>query len=93
MFRIAYYLIQLLFIGYTTSLNVHFIVHSHDVTVSLIPVKRQDAGWKKTVDEYYVGFDVAIPASVQWTLDSATMSLSEEPHRKFVFAEIAFFKR
>jgi alpha-mannosidase len=64
-------------------IQIHIVPHSHD-----------DAGWLKTVDQYYYGLRQDIqPAGVQYTLDTILMSLSSDRHRRFTFAEMAFFER
>jgi len=64
-------------------LNVHVVAHTHD-----------DVGWLKTVDEYYMGANNSIQnAGVQYILDSVMLALAENPDRKFIYVEIAFFKR
>ncbi|XP_071696221.1 alpha-mannosidase-like [Rutidosis leptorrhynchoides] len=64
-------------------LNVHLVPHSHD-----------DVGWLKTVDQYFIGSNNSIQgACVENVLDSVVMSLVRDPNRKFIFAEMAFFKR
>ncbi|PWA40843.1 alpha-mannosidase [Artemisia annua] len=64
-------------------LNVHLVPHSHD-----------DVGWLKTVDQYFVGSNNSIQgACVENVLDSVVMSLVRDPNRKFIFAEMAFFRR
>ena len=64
-------------------LQVHLVPHSHD-----------DAGWLKTVDQYYWGLRQDIqPASVQYILDTVVASLGVNPNRRFTFAEISFFSR
>ncbi|KAL4437798.1 hypothetical protein ABPG77_005710 [Micractinium sp. CCAP 211/92] len=64
-------------------LNVHIVCHSHD-----------DAGWLKTVDQYYYGANNTIQvAGVQYILDTVVQALQANPHRKFVYAEMAFFTR
>ena len=64
-------------------LNVHIVPHTHD-----------DVGWLKTVDEYYTGQNNSIQhAGVRYILDSVIRSLAEDPERKFVYAEQAFFQR
>ncbi|KAI3502829.1 hypothetical protein L1887_31172 [Cichorium endivia] len=64
-------------------LNVHLVPHSHD-----------DVGWLKTVDQYFIGSNNSIQgASVENVLDSVVMSLLRDPNRKFIFAEMAFFRR
>ncbi|XP_051050981.1 lysosomal alpha-mannosidase isoform X2 [Phodopus roborovskii] len=64
-------------------LNVHLLPHTHD-----------DVGWLKTVDQYYYGIlnDVQ-HASVQYILDSVVSSLLEDPTRRFIYVEMAFFSR
>ncbi|CAN0078829.1 unnamed protein product, partial [Ectocarpus sp. 4 AP-2014] len=65
------------------SLNVHLVCHTHD-----------DAGWLKTVDQYFYGANNTIAhAGVQYILDSVVSALEEDPERKFVYAEQAFLWR
>ena len=62
---------------------MHIVPHTHD-----------DVGWLKTVDEYYTGQNNSIQhAGVRYILDSVVRSLAEDPERKFVYAEQAFFQR
>lgn len=64
-------------------LNVHLVPHTHD-----------DVGWLKTVDQYYVGSNSSIQAAaVEYILDSFINALQEDPNRKFIYVEMAFFKR
>ncbi|TKY62976.1 Alpha-mannosidase protein [Spatholobus suberectus] len=64
-------------------LNVHLVAHTHD-----------DVGWLKTVDQYYVGSNNSIQgACVQNALDSMVHALLADKNRKFIYVEIAFFKR
>ncbi|XP_076427921.1 lysosomal alpha-mannosidase isoform X4 [Peromyscus maniculatus bairdii] len=64
-------------------LNVHLLPHTHD-----------DVGWLKTVDQYYYGILNDIQhASVQNILDSVISSLREDPTRRFIYMEMAFFSR
>ncbi|EFJ24866.1 hypothetical protein SELMODRAFT_100184 [Selaginella moellendorffii] len=66
-------------------LNVHLVAHSHD-----------DVGWIKTVDDYYVkknGLFSLSQDTVKGILDSVLASLQENPDRKFVEVEQAFFSR
>ncbi|KAL1785109.1 lysosomal alpha-mannosidase [Sigmodon hispidus] len=64
-------------------LNVHLLPHTHD-----------DVGWLKTVDQYYYGLKNHIQhASVQYILDSVISSLLENPTRRFIYVEMAFFSR
>ncbi|XP_068205819.1 lysosomal alpha-mannosidase-like isoform X1 [Palaemon carinicauda] len=64
-------------------LNVHFVCHTHD-----------DVGWLKTVDQYYYGAKNNIQrAGVQYILDSVISSLLDDPDRKFIYVESAFFFR
>ncbi|MCO5552104.1 hypothetical protein L7F22_005614 [Adiantum nelumboides] len=64
-------------------LNVHLVPHSHD-----------DVGWLKTVDQYYSGTNNSIQnAAVHLILDTVVDALQEDPNRKFIFVEQAFFQR
>ena len=62
-------------------LNVHLVPHTHD-----------DVGWLKTVDQYFYGARSNIQkAGVQYIIDSAVNSLLQNPNRKFIYVETAFF--
>lgn len=82
--------VESMFTTYNTSakivpgkLNVHLVAHTHD-----------DAGWLKTVDQYYVGSNNSIQgACVQNILDSLMPALMADKNRKFVYVEQAFFER
>eukprot|EP01137_Pigoraptor_chileana_P035462 Opistho-2@29507 len=64
-------------------LNVHLVAHTHD-----------DVGWLKTVDQYYMGsMNYIQHAGVQYIIDSVMKSLTQDPNRKFIYVEIAFFSR
>eukprot|EP00457_Paulinella_chromatophora_P000583 gb/GEZN01000583.1/.p1 GENE.gb/GEZN01000583.1/~~gb/GEZN01000583.1/.p1 ORF type:complete len:1193 (-),score=233.63 gb/GEZN01000583.1/:442-4020(-) len=64
-------------------LQVHLVAHTHD-----------DVGWLKTVDQYYVGQNSTIQvAAVQYILSNVLQMLQENPQRKFVYVEQAFFQR
>jgi len=64
-------------------LNIHLVPHTHD-----------DAGWLKTVDQYYYGSNSSIQiAGVQYILDSVVASLQANPDRRFVYGELSFFSR
>eukprot|EP00271_Cylindrocystis_brebissonii_P018981 TRINITY_DN556_c0_g1_i1.p1 TRINITY_DN556_c0_g1~~TRINITY_DN556_c0_g1_i1.p1 ORF type:complete len:1134 (+),score=191.83 TRINITY_DN556_c0_g1_i1:196-3597(+) len=64
-------------------LNVHLVPHSHD-----------DVGWLKTIDQYYVGTNNSIQvACVQYILDTVIEKLLENPDRKYIQVEQAFFQR
>ena len=66
-----------------SSLTVHIVPHTHD-----------DAGWLKTVDEYYSGTNDTIQhANVRNILNSVKTSLEKNPARKFTYVEQAFFQR
>ncbi|CAF1622827.1 unnamed protein product [Rotaria magnacalcarata] len=70
-------------LGDPNKLNVHIVPHTHD-----------DVGWLKTVDQYYYGARNNIQhAGVQYILDSVIHSLEENPDRRFIYVEIAFFWR
>ncbi|XP_052022231.1 lysosomal alpha-mannosidase isoform X2 [Apodemus sylvaticus] len=64
-------------------INVHLLPHTHD-----------DVGWLKTVDQYYYGILSDVQhASVQYILDSVIAALQENPTRRFIYVEMAFFSR
>eukprot|EP00245_Coleochaete_scutata_P006046 TRINITY_DN20159_c0_g1_i1.p1 TRINITY_DN20159_c0_g1~~TRINITY_DN20159_c0_g1_i1.p1 ORF type:complete len:1052 (-),score=194.38 TRINITY_DN20159_c0_g1_i1:847-4002(-) len=64
-------------------INVHLVPHSHD-----------DVGWLKTVDQYYYGSNSSLQvAAVQFILDTVVKCLAENPHRRFIEVEQAFFQR
>lgn len=64
-------------------LQIHFVPHTHD-----------DVGWLKTVDEYFYGANNSIQhAGVQYILDSVIPALLVDPAKRFIYVEIAFFKR
>ncbi|CAF1238466.1 unnamed protein product [Adineta steineri] len=66
-----------------TKLNVHLVPHSHD-----------DVGFVKTLDEYYYGSRTDLQhVRVQYILDSIVLALDENPHRRFIYIEMAFFYR
>ena len=63
-------------------LQVHLVPHTHD-----------DVGWLKTVDQYYYGHKNYIQqACVRNILDSVISQLRENPSRRFIYVEIAFFE-
>lgn len=62
-------------------LTVHVIAHSH-----------QDAGWRKTVDEYFTGSNKNQDSShVKAILDGVTDELTRNSNRKFTIVDIKFF--
>ncbi len=63
--------------------NIHLIAHTHD-----------DAGWLKTVDEYYSGTNnQVVKIGVVNILDSVVEELLRDPSKKFTYVEIGFFWR
>ncbi|XP_057312440.1 lysosomal alpha-mannosidase-like isoform X2 [Hydractinia symbiolongicarpus] len=89
MFLLSLLLLQLSFIfafdcnSKDLKLQIHIVPHTHD-----------DVGWLKTVDEYYYGANRTIQAgAVQYILDTAIVSLQQNPNRTFIYVEMAFFKR
>jgi alpha-mannosidase len=63
--------------------NVHIVPHTHD-----------DVGWLKTVDQYYYGANNSIQhANVNSILDAMVAGLLEDPNRRFIYVEQAFFQR
>ncbi|XP_063391810.1 lysosomal alpha-mannosidase-like [Cydia fagiglandana] len=62
-------------------LNVHIVAHTHD-----------DVGWLKTLDQYYYGSRNGIQkACVKCILNSVVKELWDDPKRKFIYVETAFF--
>lgn len=48
----------------------------------------------KTVDQYFYGANNTIQnAGVQYILDSVVVALQDNPDRKFIYVEMAFFSR
>ncbi|KAG8181687.1 hypothetical protein JTE90_014820 [Oedothorax gibbosus] len=69
--------------GEKDKLNVHLVCHTHN-----------DVGWLKTVDQYYYGANQSIQnAGVQYILDSVVQSLKNDPQKRFIYVESAFFSR
>ncbi|GLJ25232.1 hypothetical protein SUGI_0482830 [Cryptomeria japonica] len=64
-------------------INVHLVPHTHD-----------DLGWLKTIDQYYTGSNNSVTRGcVKNVLDSLVLALQEDPNRKFIYVEQAFFQR
>ncbi|CRK86319.1 CLUMA_CG000160, isoform A [Clunio marinus] len=64
-------------------LNVHVVAHTHD-----------DVGWLKTVDQYYYGSKSQFQkAGVQYIIDSVIQALLNNPERRFIYVESAFFSK
>ncbi|KAK9506079.1 hypothetical protein O3M35_008077 [Rhynocoris fuscipes] len=62
-------------------INIHLVAHTHD-----------DVGWLKTKDQYYYGQRLDIQeAGVEYILDSVVEALLENPDRRFIYVETAFF--
>lgn len=62
-------------------INVHLVPHTHD-----------DVGWLKTVDQYYYGSRTRTQkAGVQYILDSVVRELVQDPTKRFIYVESAFF--
>lgn len=56
------------------------------LNVHMICHTHLDTGWVETFDQYYFGY-------VETILNSVVKSLSENPRRRFIFVETAFFMR
>ena len=55
---------------------------------------HDDVGWLKTVDQYYYGANNSIQhANVNSIISANVLSLLENPDRKFIYVEQAFFQR
>eukprot|EP00123_Amoebidium_parasiticum_P018535 comp24234_c1_seq1/m.44725 comp24234_c1_seq1/g.44725 ORF comp24234_c1_seq1/g.44725 comp24234_c1_seq1/m.44725 type:complete len:1042 (-) comp24234_c1_seq1:530-3655(-) len=64
-------------------INLHLVAHTHD-----------DVGWLVTVDQYYYGFRKnEFGGGVQYIIDTVIEQLLENPDRKFIYVEMAFFTR
>ncbi|XP_063677322.1 lysosomal alpha-mannosidase-like isoform X2 [Bolinopsis microptera] len=69
--------------GHEGTITVHVVAHTHD-----------DVGWLKTVDQYYYGSkDDIYKGGVQYIIDTVIEQLVKDPKKKFIYVEIAFFKR
>lgn len=63
-------------------LNVHVVPHTHD-----------DVGWRKTVEQYYYGYNTTMErcGSVHEILTTSIQALTENQARTFTYAEMKFF--
>jgi len=63
-------------------LNIHVVPHTHD-----------DVGWRKTVEQYYRGYNDTIDdrGAVHQIITTVVQALTEHESRTFVYAEIKFF--
>lgn len=63
-------------------LNVHIVPHTHD-----------DVGWRKTVEQYYYGWNNSIDnrGNVRSIITTVVQALLENPSRTFVIVEMKFF--
>ena len=51
-------------------------------------------GWLKTIDNYFYGANNSAQwAGVQYIIDTTVRSLMQNPDRKFIYVEVAFFFR
>jgi hypothetical protein len=65
--------------GKPNMLNVHLVPHTHD-----------DVGWLRTVDEYFYGSQ---HPGVQYILDTVFLELVNDPAKRFIYVEMAYFTR
>eukprot|EP01059_Diplonema_ambulator_P005004 TRINITY_DN14746_c0_g1_i1.p1 TRINITY_DN14746_c0_g1~~TRINITY_DN14746_c0_g1_i1.p1 ORF type:complete len:1132 (+),score=491.47 TRINITY_DN14746_c0_g1_i1:52-3396(+) len=56
------------------------------INVHLVPHSHDDTGWQVTVDQYFY-------EQVYYILDTLLVRLNEDPNRRFMFVETAFFAR
>ena len=62
-------------------INVHLVPHSHD-----------DAGWLKTVDQYFYGSNSGHQfAGVQYILDNVISELLNDNSKRFIFDQQCYF--
>ena len=57
-----------------------------NLTVFVVPHSHDDTGWQRTVDEYY-------EEQVRYIYDTVVAALLQNPARRFIFVEVAFFMR
>ena len=57
-----------------------------NITVHLVPHTHDDTGWQVTVDQYF-------EQEVFYVVDTVAQMLEEDPNRKFIYVETAFFAR
>jgi alpha-mannosidase len=56
------------------------------VNVHLVPHTHDDTGWLLSVDQYFY-------MDTYYILDTVVARLAEDPNRKFIYVEVAFFAR
>ena len=56
------------------------------INVHIVPHTHDDTGWQVTVDQYFF-------TDVYYVLDTVIPRLAEDPNRKFMYVETAFFAR
>merc|ERR1719376_44225 len=56
------------------------------LNVHLVSHTHDDVGWLETVDQYYAD-------QVQFILDTVVQELANDPAKKFIYVEMAFFWR
>lgn len=64
------------------TLNIHIITHTHD-----------DVGWRKTVDQYFYGWNDTIDnrGKVKDIIGNSVEALRQHPSRTFTYVEMKFF--
>lgn len=56
------------------------------INVHIVPHTHDDTGWQVTVDQYFFN-------EVYYVIDTVVQALEQDPNRKFMYVETAFFAR